>query len=284
MTHPPDVYDTPLPVRVNEKEDTTEKFDDPKLVSKFRSLMGNLLFVSRDSRPDAAFAGSLLAKFTHRLSSRAFKLMDRTFKYLQEHPLQLPMPAKFISEGMSISMYVDASMGNNEAPHGTTGWVVLINGFPIAWRSKTQTRVSRSSMKAELIAMHDAVDYLEWLTAILKDLGIEQKVTLFTDSKDLELILKARHPRSTERADMKRILELRKLLGTVPLHAFLDAAVEVDKVGAPIQVKHIPGADNPADALTKAANLSSIQTLIQTVMQRNRRRTQGREDISRMHN
>lgn len=142
-------FDTPLPERVNEKEDTSERIESKSILKEYRQTLGRALFVARDSRPDAAFAASFLGKLTHRLSKNAIKYSNRVIAYLKGKELAIPLPSRFVTEELNIQAFVDASMGNSNDPHGTTGWIILINGYPVAWKSKKQTRVSRSSLKAE---------------------------------------------------------------------------------------------------------------------------------------
>lgn len=215
-------FATPLPERVNEKSNFGEIINNPKRISEFRSKLGNLLFVSRDSRPDVAYAASYFGKQVFALTEKAFELMDRTTQYMKDNEYSIPVPSTFVSEKLDVKMYVDASMGNNNDVHGTTGWILLVNGYPISWRAKRQHRVSRSSLKAELIALHDAIDQIEWLSTVAASQGIDCDVNIFTDSKDLVHLVLARHPHPSERADIFRIEQIRQALGRVPLEALRD--------------------------------------------------------------
>ena len=214
--------------------------------------------------PDASFATSYLGKRTLSLSRNAVKYMNRTSSYLKNNSMSIPLPPKFTSPEIEITAYVDASMGSSEDPHGTTGWVILANGYPVTWRSKKQSRVSRSSLKAELIALHDLVDYLEWFCTVLSSSRVKSNTTIHSDSKDLVQLVNARHPKPGAKNDIFALDDIRKKIGIVPL-ASLDSSMQELTRTNPTKLLHIPGSENPSDALTKSANKISLQTLIKTI-------------------
>lgn len=70
--------ETPLPVRINEKELPKTIINDAATIKTFRKHLGALNFLARDSRPDAAFAASWLGKQTTKLTPQAIRAMART--------------------------------------------------------------------------------------------------------------------------------------------------------------------------------------------------------------
>ena len=60
---------------------------------------------------------------------------------------------------LKIFVYADASYARKSA-YGHTGLIVFLvdrwNAAPIFWKSKRQTRVSRGTMKAEMLAVEEA--------------------------------------------------------------------------------------------------------------------------------
>jgi hypothetical protein len=53
-----------------------------------------------------------------------------------------------------------------------TGYCILLGSSPIAWKSKKQAAVSRSSTEAELRALAITTAEIVWLRWLLADLGI----------------------------------------------------------------------------------------------------------------
>lgn len=109
----------------------------------------------RDSRPDGAFATSFLAKHKTNPTLRKFALLLRLRKYLAQNKLEIKLPHEHQPGALKIDAYVDAGMGNPTEVYGTTGWIITVNGYPTAWKSKKQQQVGRSSAKVEPNVMHN---------------------------------------------------------------------------------------------------------------------------------
>lgn len=177
------------------------------------------------------------------------------------------MPGEHSSRA-HVEMFVDASMGSEANPYGTTGWVITVNGMPLGWRAKTQTRVGRSSLKAELLALHDGVDFLEWLFSIITQFSTNTTLKIHCDSQDLVKLVHARHSQPTEKADKTTIEGIKKKIGSlVAITAMFDALTAVGSLTKPAKaaISHIPGKMNPADALTKASDASATRLLRELV-------------------
>ncbi len=86
-----------------------------------------------------------------------------------------------------------------------TGYVVLHNGVPVAWRSRKQPRVIRSICKAETVAMEDTIDYLLYVRAGVSSIWQKVDLQLGTDAADVLALLANDHPRPAERSLQERI-------------------------------------------------------------------------------
>jgi hypothetical protein len=60
--------------------------------------------------------------------------------------------------------------------HSITGYCILLGSSPIAWKSKKQAVVSRSSTEAELRALATTTIEIAWLRWLLANLGISYDV------------------------------------------------------------------------------------------------------------
>lgn len=267
--------ETPLPVRINEKPISQPLINDRQTVRTFRRHLGALNFLARDSRPDLSFAASWLGKQTTKLTPAALRAMARCLSFARSRPLSIPMPATH-QASLNIEMFVDASMGSEASPYGTTGWVITANGLPVGWRAKTQTRVGRSSLKAELLALHDGVDFLEWMFNIVSRFCRNISLQIHCDSQDLVRLVHARHSHPTERVDKEAVDNIKRKIGSlVAISAMFDALTAVGSLTkeAKAAIAHVAGKSNPADALTKATDATSIHLLRELI----ERRRKGRE-------
>lgn len=177
---------------------------------------------------------------------------------MAQNKLEIALPKEHQPGPLQIDAYVDAGMGNPNEVHGTTGWFITVNGYPVAWKSKKQARVGRSSAKVELNAMHDLADYLVLMTNVYQELNVECTVNVYSDSNDVVNIIHKRHPKLAEKVDIYVLRELQTLFSTVPAVAMVDT---VKQIKGKVKVSHIAGDANPADALTKAAGAASHEVL-----------------------
>lgn len=72
-------------------------------------------------------------------------------------------------------MYSDALYNlDPDNPKAFGGWIQLLNGLPIAWSSKRQSMVAKSTGEAEYMACSSASSHLRWIIQALTDLDIDE--------------------------------------------------------------------------------------------------------------
>ena len=54
----------------------------------------------------------------------------------------------------------------------TNGYVFILGGSVVSWKSAKQTRITRSTMEAEFIALENASSEAEWLGNLLTDIPL----------------------------------------------------------------------------------------------------------------
>ena len=125
----------------------------------YRSVVGMLLYLGNNTRPDCAFAINQTARFSNNPTALHGEALKRIGRYLMgtaERGLILK-PSKVLS----LHCYVDADFAglwSNENPddptsvRSRTGFIITIGQSPITWSSKLQTEIALSTMEAEYIA------------------------------------------------------------------------------------------------------------------------------------
>jgi hypothetical protein len=76
-------------------------------------------------------------------------------------------------ETLAVKGYVDASF--NTDPDGSksqTGYVFMLNGGAVSWRSCKQGTVVQSTMEAEYMAASDVANEAVWLKKFVIELGV----------------------------------------------------------------------------------------------------------------
>lgn len=142
----------------------------------YPSVIGMMLYLASNSRPDIAFAVHQCARFSHCPRSsheKAVKHIARYLKRTRDKGLVLKP-----NETLSMEMYADADFAglwNAEDPgdpvsvKSRTGYIVTLSGVPVLWSSKLQTEIATSTMHAEYIALSSGMRELLPVSNVFDD-------------------------------------------------------------------------------------------------------------------
>ena len=139
-------------------------------------VIGMLMYISGNTRPDIAYAVHQAARFTHGARQSHAAGVKRILRYLKKTKLNglILKPGK----DLRVDCYVDADFGglfSVEAKQdpisvkSRTGYVITYRGAPLMWASKMQTQVALSTMEAEYIALSQSMRDLIPIREILKE-------------------------------------------------------------------------------------------------------------------
>ena len=114
------------------------------------------------TRPDVAFAVSLLTQHTTNPGPEHWDALKRVFFYLRS---TIGYCITFGRESNGkLAGYTDASFTEDSATRCSTGaYIFILNGGPISWTLKRQLTVALSTTEAEYIAMYQATRKAIWL-------------------------------------------------------------------------------------------------------------------------
>ncbi|KAK5836567.1 hypothetical protein PVK06_012359 [Gossypium arboreum] len=156
-----------------------------RLVDKgqYQRLVGKLICLSH-TRPDIAFAVSLVSQFMHFPIEEHEEAVFRILRYLKSSPGKGLFFKK--SEQRGIEAYTDADwLGSITDRRSTSGYCTFVWGNLVTWRSKKQSVVARSSAEAEFRSMAQGICEMMWLKRIIEELRkpITSPMKLYCDSK-----------------------------------------------------------------------------------------------------
>ena len=127
---------------------------------KCSSVVGMLLFLSGNSRPEKAFAVHQCARFMHNPKASHEEAVLRMCRHSQgaktDGLILKPNPE------LGVDMFVDADFAglcgheDNSDPisaRSRTGMIIALAGCPIDWVPKLQTMTATSTMESEMIAL-----------------------------------------------------------------------------------------------------------------------------------
>ena len=131
---------------------------------EYASVVGMLMYLANNTRPDIAYATHQCARFTHKPRASHALAIKRIVRYLigtKDKGLILE-PSKDIM----VDCYVDADFAglyNIEdcqdpiSAKSRTGYILMLSKCPLLWVSKLQTEIALSTMEAEYIALSQSM-------------------------------------------------------------------------------------------------------------------------------
>jgi hypothetical protein len=145
---------------------------------KYSEIVGMLLYLANNSRPDIAYAVHQCARFTHDPKQSHAEAVKRIIRYLQGTKDKGIVLRPDGSKG--VDCYVDADFAglwkNEDAQDpvsvkSRTGYLITFLGCPLSWCSKLQTQIALSTMEAEYIALSTALREVIAIREILKEIN-----------------------------------------------------------------------------------------------------------------
>ena len=210
---------TPFLAKVAEHLDDDEATGE--LASSASSVLMKLMWISRLARPDVLRATTWLATKVQKWSRSCDAHLHRVMCYLYHS--QENMLTGWINdptEELFVEMFVDADFcGDDEDCYSTSGGWIQLSGpstqFPLAWLSKKQSTVARSTTEAETVALsyvlyEEGLSMLElWKQLLQRDVKLRvredneatAKIVLAGYSKRL------RHLRRTQKIHLASLSE-----------------------------------------------------------------------------
>ncbi|XP_030510465.1 uncharacterized mitochondrial protein AtMg00810-like [Cannabis sativa] len=207
-------------------------------VQLYRSVVGALQYLTI-TRPELSFSVNKVCQFMQKPLSTHWTAVKRILRYVSgtiDHGLYLQK-----SETLDLVAYCDADWASDpDDRRSTTGFAIFFGTNLIAWKSKKQQTISRSSTEAEYRSAPSVTAELTWLQYLLSELKIQltQPPTIWCDN--LSTIMLTQNPVLHQRTK----------------HIELDLYFIREKVLSKVsQIKHISSYDQLADGLTKAISI-----------------------------
>jgi hypothetical protein len=204
----------------------------------FRGIVGALLYLAINTRPDLSFAVSLLARYGHNPTWNACVLCCRVLAYVAG---TLDRGIKYSAgEDFDLHAFSDSDWAADRVTRrSNAAYVVFASGGPIAWMSKLMPTVCTSSGEAEYGALYHAIQEVIWVRGMSKSMSIvfPKPTPIFMDSSSaIQLAYNPVFHARSKHIDIKFHWLRNHVMGNDPI----------------CQLLHIPGVDNIADLPSKA--------------------------------
>ncbi|KNG44199.1 reverse transcriptase rna-dependent dna [Stemphylium lycopersici] len=217
----------------------------PLNTKTYQRLVGNLAYIDVMTRPDVAYAHSVLARFLTNPGPIHLSKIKHVWQYLYlaisargGEPTQT-YATKIDSSLPTFFGAADASFGDDvETRRSSAGYVFMLYGMPIDWKATVLRSVTRSTTEAELYALSAAGVESQYWDRFCRNIGftLHTKKSLWCDNSQTVRLVQG---------DADRI---QTKLRHVDIHQmWLRQEVENGR----INVEWKPTAEMPADGFTK---------------------------------
>ena len=141
-----------------------------ELRHRYQSAVGSLMYAMLGTRPDIAFAVSVVSRYGSNPTPAHWAAVKRIFRYLRgTATLELTYQGNLCS----LTGYTDSDWaGDHDTRRSTSGYVFSIGSGAISWSSKRQSTVALSTCEAEYIGQTQATKEAMWLQGLLQQLAL----------------------------------------------------------------------------------------------------------------
>jgi len=240
--------------KIPEKAGTATQDQAIARTTPYRELIGSLMFLSTQTRPDITFSLGILSRFNNNFNEEHWKAAKKVLRYLNETS-QYNLSGKRVETGNELVMtcYSDSDWAGAPDRKSISGCIILVNDVPLVWYSKKQTLVALSSTEAELISLCECVKRKNYLKQLLLEYGfkIKEPVVIHGDNQAALLIAKHGVMMRTKHMDLRKFY----------------IKDEIDN--GLIQLDYVPTEDNIADLLTKPLGIQILERMCRQLFQYN---------------
>ena len=168
-------------MKLTKKTENEEEFNKVK----YQSAVGSLLYLSTRTRPDIAYAVGNSARYCSEPTNSHWCAVKRILRYLRG---TTDLGLLYRPDNTNLCGYSDADWaGDINDRKSTSGYVFIMSGSAISWRSKKQSSVALSTAEAEYIALSSATQEVMWLrqlfSSLLKDYKLSESTTIYEDNQ-----------------------------------------------------------------------------------------------------
>jgi hypothetical protein len=149
----------------------------------YSSVVGMLLYLSTNTRPDISFSVSQVARFSaapKKSHATAIKTIARYLHSTRDKGMVLKPRGD-----LKLELYVDADFAGlykrepdceASSARSRTGYIIMLGGCPLVWKSQLQTEISLSTLEAEYSALSYSLKALLPLKRLLKGVATVLKL------------------------------------------------------------------------------------------------------------
>ena len=137
----------------------------------YASVVGSLNYVQTCTRPDINFAVGMLGRYQSNPGMDHWKAAKKVLRYLQGTKENMLTYRRY--DQLEVIGYSDSDYaGCVDSRKSTFGYLFLLAGGAISWKSGKQSVIATSTMEAEFVACFEATIHALWLRNFISGLRI----------------------------------------------------------------------------------------------------------------
>ncbi|XP_059596823.1 secreted RxLR effector protein 161-like [Vitis vinifera] len=137
----------------------------------YASAVGSLMYAQVCTRPDIAYIVGMLGRYLSNPGMDHWRAAKRVMRYLQRTKEYMLTYRRL--DQLELIGYSDSDFaGCQDSRRSTSGYIYLLAGGAISWRSAKQTLVTSSTMEAEFVACYEASNQGIWLRNFVTGLRV----------------------------------------------------------------------------------------------------------------
>ena len=124
----------------------------------YASAIGSLMYAQVCTRPDIAYIVGMLGRYLSNPGMDHWKKAKRVMRYLQRTKDYMLTYRR--SSHLEIVGYSDSDFaGCLDSRRSTSGYIFMLAGGAVSWKSVKQTLIASSTMETEFIACYEASNH-----------------------------------------------------------------------------------------------------------------------------
>ena len=200
----------------------------------YSSAVGSLMYAMICTRPDLAYAVSMVSRYMANPGKEHWKAVQWVFRYLSGTRYHCLC---FGTSRDGVQGYVDSDYGGDmDGRRSLTGYVFTMGSCAISWKAVLQPTVALSATEAEYMAVTEGFKEAIWLKGLFNSLSSDELTvdSVFCDNQSAIFLAKDQmfHER-TKHIDVR-------------YHFIREVIAKRD-----FKVRKVSTHDNPADMMTK---------------------------------
>ncbi|GJZ79579.1 retrotransposon protein, putative, ty1-copia subclass [Tanacetum coccineum] len=133
----------------------------------------SIMYAVRCTRPDVAFAQNITSRFQQNSGELHWTAVKNILKYLRNTEDMFLVYGGNPSTELRVDCYCDAGFETDRYDtKSQTGYVFVLNGGAVDWKSSKQSTIAMSATESEYIAASEAAMEAVWIRKFISRLGI----------------------------------------------------------------------------------------------------------------